>query len=73
MAGALHCTPFETLQLRLHSASRIAELSGKFPARLVVLDLLAGRDDRRPYNDLLRGRRYISIRISHPSCFPGLR
>ena len=33
---------FETLQLRLHpAASRIAELSGKFPARLVVFDLLA--------------------------------
>src|SRR5262245_2051767 len=34
--------PFETLQLRLHpAASRVAELSGKFPARLVVFDLLA--------------------------------
>ncbi|GLS34111.1 ATP-dependent DNA ligase [Mesorhizobium albiziae] len=34
---------FETLQLRLHpAASRIAELSGKFPARLIVFDLLAG-------------------------------
>jgi ATP-dependent DNA ligase len=34
--------PFETLQLRLHpAASRIRELSGKFPARLVVFDLLA--------------------------------
>ena len=33
---------FETLQLRLHpAASRIAELSSKFPARLVVFDLLA--------------------------------
>ena len=33
---------FETLQLRLHpAASRVAELSGKFPARLVVFDLLA--------------------------------
>jgi len=33
---------FETLQLRLHpAASRIAELSGEFPARLVVFDLLA--------------------------------
>ena len=37
---------FETLQLRLHpAASRIAGLSGKFPARLVVFDLLA--DDNR--------------------------
>src|SRR5262245_48466147 len=34
--------PFETLQLRLHpAANRVAELSGKFPARLVVFDLLA--------------------------------
>ena len=34
--------PFETLQLRLHpAASRVAELSGKFPARLIVFDLLA--------------------------------
>ena len=34
--------PFEMLQLRLHpAASRIAELSGKFPARLIVFDLLA--------------------------------
>jgi ATP dependent DNA ligase domain len=34
--------PFETLQLRLHPAARrIAELSGKFPARLVVFDLPA--------------------------------
>jgi ATP-dependent DNA ligase len=33
---------FETLQLRLHpAASRIKELSGKFPARLIVFDLLA--------------------------------
>ena len=33
---------FETLQLRLHpAASRIAELSGKLPARLLVFDLLA--------------------------------
>ena len=32
---------FETLQLRLHpAASRISELSGKFPARLIVFDLL---------------------------------
>jgi ATP-dependent DNA ligase len=34
--------PFETLQLRLHPASsRVVELSGKFPARLIVFDLLA--------------------------------
>jgi ATP-dependent DNA ligase len=34
--------PFETLQLRLHpAASRITERSGKFPARLVVFDLLS--------------------------------
>ena len=33
---------FETLQRRLHpAASRISELSGKFPARLIVFDLLA--------------------------------
>ncbi len=33
---------FQTLQLRLHpAASRIKELSGKFPARLIVFDLLA--------------------------------
>jgi ATP-dependent DNA ligase len=33
---------FETLQLRLHpAASRISELSGKFPVRLMVFDLLA--------------------------------
>jgi ATP-dependent DNA ligase len=33
---------FETLQLRLHpAASRVTELSGKFPARLIVFDLLA--------------------------------
>jgi ATP-dependent DNA ligase len=32
---------FETLQLRLHpAASRISELSAKFPARLIVFDLL---------------------------------
>ena len=37
--------PFETLQLRLHPAARrIAELSGKFPARLIVFDLLEDRD-----------------------------
>jgi ATP-dependent DNA ligase len=34
--------PFETLQLRLHpAASRISELSGKFPARMAVFDLFA--------------------------------
>lgn len=34
--------PVEPLQLRLHpAASRVAELSGKFPARLIVFDLLA--------------------------------
>jgi ATP-dependent DNA ligase len=33
---------FETSQLRLRpAASRIAELSGKLPARLVVFDVLA--------------------------------
>ncbi len=32
---------FETLQLQLHpAASRVAYLSGKFPTRLVVFDLL---------------------------------
>ena len=38
-------SPFETLQLRLHPAARrVAELSGKFPARLIVFDLLEDRD-----------------------------
>jgi ATP-dependent DNA ligase len=39
---------FETLQLRLHpAASRDTELSGKFPARLIVFDLLAYGSARR--------------------------
>jgi ATP-dependent DNA ligase len=46
---------FETLQLRLHpAASRIAELSGKFPARLVVFDLLADENGslmERPFSE----------------------
>ena len=46
---------FETLQLRLHpAASRIAELSGKFPARLVVFDLLAygnGKLTGKPFSE----------------------
>ncbi len=46
---------FETLQLRLHpAASRIAVLSGKFPARLVVFDLLADQSSsfiERPFSE----------------------
>ena len=46
---------FETLQLRLHpAASRVAELSGKFPARLVVFDLLAFRQRQTGGKAVLR-------------------
>ena len=51
---------FETLQLRLHpAASRIAELSGKFPARLVVFDLLAYGSSKLVRKTLFRTARSV--------------
>jgi ATP-dependent DNA ligase len=50
---------FETLQLRLHpAASRIFELSTKFPARLIVFDLLQFGNARLPKNRCLSGGRH---------------
>ena len=54
---------FETLQLRLHpAASRIAELSGKFPARPIVFDLLAFGNAKLTRNPLSERREAESLR-----------
>jgi ATP-dependent DNA ligase len=59
--------PFETLQLRLHPAARrVAELSGKFPARFIVFDLLADESGSLVDKPLAERREALKVFVRDP-------